>query len=116
MEKYLRLQINPLLITIVGLEKVKAEYAIKDFKPIENIEQALFLARKIGIAFPKNSTPEEVCQGIVDFNNETGYIFNDRTPAQIVAERKQIALELGRNPNLVPGRIVVNNRGGMVHP
>ncbi len=111
MEKHLRLQINPLIITIVGLEKVKAKYPIKDFKPIENIDQARYAAQEVGVSLLESCTAEEVCQKIVDFNNETGYIFKNRTPADILAERKIIARETGKNPNSVPSLIVIDKDG-----
>lgn len=109
MEKHLRAQINPLLITILGLEKVRAKYSIKDFNPIGNVEQAKFIAKEVGVTIPDIATPEEICQAVVDYNNETGFIFRNRNLKQIILERKAIAKELGQNPNLVPTTIVGKN-------
>ena len=111
MEYHLRLQINPLLTTIVGLDKVLKNYKIKAFNPIENIEQARFCADSIGFPYKEDWDCELICQMIVDFNNATGYIFNDRTPDDIKEERLRIAKAIGHNTkNISSGQVV--RKGG----
>lgn len=105
MEHFLRLQINELLITIIGLEKVSSKWSVKDFTPINNLEQAKWIAKKLRLKIDENATPDEICQRIVDFNNETGYMFRNRSYQEVVMERKKVEKLKGNNPNRVAGVI-----------